>query len=288
MPLSNNNTFPQFKRFPPEIRLMIWLQAHNDSKTKSAELCIINRPMPPTDGFPAMDPDQPCVDIPFPLLMYVCGDSRAAILSASSGARFRYSVDAKCNIPCRKLDPDLDTVYLDHSNFDDAMAQEEYFRGYEQRVQRVAINASIIIGLDDLKITRQVMPKFPCLREVQVVLESEFRGVRAQSAFSPPTTRFKLVRATPSGVNDNAREIRRWMLHLRLKVSQRQGPAMHAMMQLPALQMGMNGVPMPNLPAPGLPTQGPPPEFRPYVFLVPSRGASGRTTWKKYPRLAKT
>lgn len=255
---------------------MIWRQAHKDSNMKSAELCIINRPTPPTDGFPAMDPGQPCVDIPFPHLMYVCGESRAAILSAGFGARFRYSPDAGCNVHCRELDPDLDTVYLSHSNFNDAMAQAGYFSGHEQSVQRVAIDACIIIGQDDRKITHQIMPKFPRLREVQVVLKSESRGVRAQSAFSPPTKHFKLVEATPSGANRDTREIHRWMLHLRLKV-QRHGRAMTPMLQLQALQGAM----------PALPAQGPGPKFRPYVFLVPVRWAGGSTLWEKYPRAAK-
>ncbi|ROW09776.1 hypothetical protein VMCG_02162 [Cytospora schulzeri] len=158
----NGGTFPQFKRLPPEIRLMVWIQAYEDSKEeKCEEVCIINRPIPPTAGFPATEPDQPCVDIPFPILI----------------------------------------------NFDDAMKQADYFQGHEQRVRTVAIDACLIIGLDCRKITLQVMPKFPRLRKIQVVLKSESRGVRAQSAFPPPTKRFRLVYAVPSGANKQTRRV---------------------------------------------------------------------------------
>ncbi|KAK7748767.1 hypothetical protein SLS53_000791 [Cytospora paraplurivora] len=265
MPQPNGDTFPQFRDLPTEVRLMVWSLAHQDSKEDhSAGVCVLNRTTPPRYGVPAIDPGMPCVDIPFPHLMHACAESRASVLSVQANVQFRYSPEAGCNIACRALDPELDTVYLSHTNFDAAMAQTDYFGGHEPRINKVAVDACVLLDLADHKIRRQIMSRFPCLREVKIVLKSETLGVRAQSPFALPNQHFKLVE-----VNSPTREIQRWLLHLRLKAHQRNPAA-----------LGTGYLPQASFLGPMLPLlgHGPPvhtPEFKPYVFHTAIRDTVG-------------
>lgn len=273
MPQPSDGTFPQFRDLPTEIRLMVWSLAHQDSKEDhSAGVCVLYRTTPPKYGVPAINSDLPCIDIPFPHLMHACAESRASVLTVQSNVQFRYSPEAGCNIPCRALDPDLDTLYLSHAVFDAAMAQSRYFGGHEQGVKKVAIDACVLIDMAEHKIRRQIMPRFPGLREIKIVLTSENLGVRAQSRLAPPAHRFRLVQ-----VSSPTREIQRWLLHLRLKAHQRNHPAPGAGYLLQA------GFWFPMLAPLGHGPQVDTPEFKPYVFHTAVRGKDGRTMWKKYP-----
>ncbi|ROW13228.1 hypothetical protein VPNG_04867 [Cytospora leucostoma] len=273
MPRPNDDTFPQFRNLPTEVRLMVWSLAHQDLKEDhSAGVCVLNRTTPPKYGVAAVDPDLPCVDIPFPHLMHACAESRASVLSVRANVQFRYSPEAGCNIACRALDPELDTVYLSHANFDAAMAQTDYFGGHEPRINKVAIEACVFFESADYKIRHQIMPKFPGLREFKIVLKSETLGVKAQSPFAPPTQRFELVE-----INSQTREIQRWLLHLRLKAH-----------QLNPAALGTGYLPQASFLAPMGPllAHGPlidTPEFKAYVFHTAIRGKRGQTVWKKYP-----
>lgn len=112
----NNVSFLKFMQLPCELRDMIWAE---DWANRKPEVCTHLYTRPPTKGLPGFPPPQLVVDIEL-ALMHVCRDSRAFLTSKTGGVRFRYSLTAKRNVPCRAFDSALDTLYLGGHNFEDA------------------------------------------------------------------------------------------------------------------------------------------------------------------------
>lgn len=308
--------FPKFEEFPPEIRLMVWKNAYLDSEIpKNPGVCVFARPEPPKHGLPAMDPSLPCVDMRAHHLISVCPESRAVVLEAEPGTRFRWSADENCNIACREFEPDLDTAYISHSTFDVAMAQAGFFGGLEAQIQRVALDACLIVGRNDHKLFNQVIPRFPAMDEIKLVLMSEDLGVHAQAPFPLPTKPFKIINAVPNGKNGTARELERWVTHLSVKAIQLGfGPAAvgGAPAAAPLGQAAPNPAPAAPAAAPAAPT-GPAATAGPAVpavlvgpaglagpvaplgrhafelcvFAVPLREQDGQKMWGRYPERKK-
>lgn len=115
-------SFLRFMQFPLEIRDMIWSEACANRKP---EVCTHLYTRRPTKGLPGFPPPQLIVDIDL-ALMHTCRESRAFLTSKAGGVRFRYSLTAKRNVPCRAFDPALDTLYLGGHNFEDASKQFPY------------------------------------------------------------------------------------------------------------------------------------------------------------------
>lgn len=103
-------------QLPCELRDMIWGEAWADRKP---EVCTQLYNTNPTKGLPSFPWKQLIVDIDL-TLMHVCRESRIFLTSKAGGVRFRFSLAAKHNVPCRAFDPALDTLYLGMHNFQDA------------------------------------------------------------------------------------------------------------------------------------------------------------------------
>lgn len=95
---------------------MIWSRAWASRKP---EVCTHLNTKPPSKGLPGFSPNQLIVGIDL-ALMHACRDSRAFLTSKAGGVKFRYSLAAKRNVPCRAFDPSLDTLYLGCFNWDEA------------------------------------------------------------------------------------------------------------------------------------------------------------------------
>lgn len=106
----------QFMLLPREIRDMIWSEAWANRKP---EVCTHLYTRRPSKGLPGFPPTQLVVDIDLGL-MHLCHESRAFLTSKAGGVRFRYSLAARRNVPCRAFDPALDILYLGGHNFEDA------------------------------------------------------------------------------------------------------------------------------------------------------------------------
>lgn len=113
---SEEGSFINFMKLPWEIRHMVWSEAWADRKP---EVCTHLYTRSPTKGLPGFPPTQLIVDIDL-ALMHTCCESRDFLTSKDGGVRFRYSLAAKRNVPCRAFDPALDTLYLGGHNFKDA------------------------------------------------------------------------------------------------------------------------------------------------------------------------
>lgn len=101
-----------FTRLPSEIRDCIWLHA---LPAVEPEVCVL-WPVNPLGNIErcitqsSMEPL--IVDTAFPALMHTCRESRSLTKKTQrSGVAFRFSASARCHVPFRQYQADLDTMY---------------------------------------------------------------------------------------------------------------------------------------------------------------------------------
>jgi hypothetical protein len=188
-----------FNSLPLELKQEIWqLALHN--AVDDPEVCIL-WPIRQTHFNQVSTPL--LVDTAFPVLLHVCREWRAFVLSwcqrpsSESPVRFRFSRLAGCRVPYRHLRGGVDVLYASSTNFEKTI--QCLAVDYEPDVGRQTLATVRHLAVDWMLWARAAywLPELvfracPDLEKVSVVFPSSRRAI--WSAFQAPARRCKLRR----------------------------------------------------------------------------------------------
>ncbi|KAK7927325.1 hypothetical protein PG985_004323 [Apiospora marii] len=203
-----------FNRAPREVKEAIWKLALPDDEP---EVCVM-WPLRFQGLSQIVEPL--LVDTAFPVLMHICREWRAFVLSPSSGVRFHRSRLAGCQVPYRPYRPEMDAFFVSSSN---AMFTLQAMAKEDRRGDAAAAAAAAVLNPESWRTLRHLaveppvfgeahewLPELvfrysPDLQKVSVVFPSS--GKPLWGFFHPPSRRCKLRRIDEAGDVENKSKV---------------------------------------------------------------------------------